>query len=116
VGLALTVAVAFAAWWTSYRPSEAATRRALPEFAEPSPWPGDPIEEIAAEPEEELATAPNEDVATEPAEQIVAETEQQPVKPPPRRPRRKRRPGPNAESPVSNDSQFQKPPDLVTEW
>ena len=120
-GLALTVAVALAAWWTVRGPTGASTRPVLPEFAEPSPWPGDPVEEVVAEPEVDIPVEPAVEVATEvaaePAQEITANAARQTPKPPPRRPRRgKRRPAPSPEPPVSNDSAYQRPPDLVTEW
>ena len=118
-GIALTVAVAMAAWWTVRGPGEETTRLKLPEFAEPTPWPAEPLEEIAAEPLEEVAAEPLEEVAAEPLEEVAAEVEPQASKPPPRKPRRKRTPKNTKASPkppVSDDPQYHKPPELVTEW
>ena len=122
-GLALATAVALAAWWTVRDPSEThqaegglapteVEAEAVPERTEPvalpeEPVPVEPIEEISAEPETQ---------AVEPIEEISAEPETQAVEPPPPKARRenasKRRRSPSP----PESSQYQKPPDLVTEW
>ena len=107
-GLALATAVALAAWWTVRDPSE--THQAEGGLA--------PTEvEAEAVPERtEPVALPEEPVPVEPIEEISAEPETQAVEPPPPKARRenasKRRRSPSP----PESSQYQKPPDLVTEW
>jgi serine/threonine-protein kinase len=119
-GLALAIAVALAAWWTVRGPSEtpqaddglASTKvdaEAVPARTEPVATPEDPL---PAEP----VAMPEDPLPAEPIDEISAEPETKVVKPTPPKARRKNAPVRRPAPPPPKSSQYQKPPELVTEW
>ena len=117
-GLALAIAVALAAWWTVRGPSETHQAdegltsvdvetevEAAPARTEPVAMPEDPLPaELPAEPPEETI------------EDIPAEPKMKAAEPPPRKAGRKKAPARRRTPSQPENSQYQKPPELVTEW
>ena len=122
-GLALTVVIALAAWWTIGKPREALVISEEPFAApeEPSVEVDEPmitpvsatppqLPEVEAVPEPETLREPEPDVSAKPQPKASKAT---------RRARRKPRKSahkPSQDSTPPKDSQYEKPPELVTEW
>ncbi len=132
-GIALTVAVALAAWWTVRSPesgsppppiateTDAASERAPQEPVVPEPPAPSELaapEPVAAEPAVEAM--PSDAAATPPSpeETSVIEVEPEPatVARRPRKSRRQAAPRPSEKPGPSDSPGYESPPDLVTEW
>jgi serine/threonine-protein kinase len=129
-GLGLAIVVAVAAWWTVRESLDQPETRAEAVTAEPDPPPT--IVEPARSPVDTLPMAPEEDAqkAAAPAEAaeaapktdvpplefVAPEPERTEPKPPPPEAKRRNRPQPRRRAPTPDSSQYQRPPDLVTEW
>ena len=116
-GIAFTLAIALAAWWTIGKPSE---ELAIPE--EPAAMPAEPspeLQEPSITPVSATPPAPPEiqtEIEAEPELDVPPEPE--PSQPAQRARKKSRRRAPKASraSTPSKDSQYEKPPELVTEW